>query len=153
MFHCAKCRVDTNGHPTAGPQYGLTKKVILDGQEIRVTVGDGATSLSLTDLAIERGNDLFQARFGHPPAELRGTLIEDNKTIFQRAYLAELDAKVPPKEAAINAATKTPFGRARSDAGYQIDVEPFTEMTKIVYGDPPRVREVPNKIEVVARKK
>jgi hypothetical protein len=81
-------------------------------------------------------------------------LMEDNKEIFQRAYLAELDAKVAPQQAAINAAKKTPFGRARSDAGFtEIEVKLFTQMTNIVYGNPPTIREVPDKIEVIARKR
>ena len=148
------CPVDKGGQPISGPSYGLSKKILLDGRELRVSVGDGTVSFSLTDLAIQQGNDLFRTKFGHLPTELPGSLIEDNKAIFQKAYLAQLDAKIAPRQAAINAVRQTPFGRARNDAGYtEFEVKPFTQMTHIVYGDPPTVREVPNKIEIVARKK
>lgn len=148
------CPVDAAGHPVSGPQYSLSKRVTFNGEEVRVTIGDGKTSISLTDLAIKEGNRLFEARFGHAPTELRGTLIEDNRIIFQKAYLAELDAKVAPDLAAKNAIKKTPFGEARIRAEYdQIEVLPFKDMRKIVYGDPPTMREVPYTIEAIARKK
>jgi hypothetical protein len=148
------CPVDAAGQPVSGPQYALSKRVTFNGEEVRVTIGDGKTSISLTDLAIKEGNRLFEARFGHAPTELRGTLIEDNRTIFQKAYLAELDAKVAPDLAAKNAIKKTPFGIARVRAEYdQIEVLPFKDMRKIVYGDPPTMREVPYTIEAIARKK
>ena len=149
-----QCDVDENGRPISGPSYSLEKRVTLDGQEVRVTVGDGVTPESLTDLIIAKGNAHFEARFKHPPTEMPGLLTEDNAAIFQRAYLAELDAKVPVETAKVNAVLKTPFGVARARAKYdQVEVRPFKEMKLIVYGDPPRVREVPAKIDVIMRKK
>lgn len=149
-----QCDVDQNGRPISGPSYSLEKRVTLDGQEVRVTVGDGVTPESLTDLIIAKGNAHFEARFKHPPTEMPGLLTEDNAAIFQRAYLAELDAKVPVETAKVNAVLKTPFGVARARAKYdQVEVRPFKEMKLIVYGDPPRVREVPAKIDVIMRKK
>ena len=46
------------------------------------------------------------------------------------------------KEAANAAILRTPFGRARADAGYELDLD-ATGDTQIVTGDPPRTATSP----------
>jgi hypothetical protein len=102
------------------------------------------------------------SRFGHPPQTLPGHLSFDNKAIFQKAYLAHLDKTVRKgttpdanqRKAAGDAALKqTPFYEARAKRRYDVELEDFTTWEKIVYGDPPELREVPESIDVKAKKR
>jgi hypothetical protein len=56
----------------------------------------------------------FMKRFGHPPTELPGSLADDNKAIFQRKYVEELDKGVDPTTAEQLAAAETPYVKARA---------------------------------------
>src|SRR5262249_6837820 len=95
---------------------------------------------------------LFEDTFGHPPDTLPGSLIDDNRAIFQRAYIAEIDAGTDPEVAKVKAAEKTPFGGARSRRQYKhLDVT-IEKTAKMVIGDPPRLRDVPTEIKIIARR-
>ena len=64
----------------------------------------------------------FEQDFGHPPTELPGSLGDDSKAIFRRAYVAELDKGVDPQTAANRAPSPTPFVAARARRKYT-DIE------------------------------
>jgi hypothetical protein len=150
----ASVMLDDSGRPMSGPSFYLDNRVQIQHGELRITVGEPGTPTSITDLAIQRANTAFKNRFGHDPTELPGSLAYDNKEIFIREYISRIDKGVDAKTAAIQAAKATPFVQARDRAGYRdVEVKPFTSMKKVVYGDPPRIREVPDTIEVIARKK
>ena len=77
---------------------------------------------------------------------------DDNKAIFQKEYLAELDLGKTSDVAKLRAAEKTPFVTARGRRGYtKIDVDIVTTK-KAVVGDPPKLRDIPGTVHVVTRK-
>ena len=107
----------------------------------------------MTQFAIIETIKLFEKQFGHPPTELPGSLASDNREIFQRAYLALIDQGTAPHDAGYKAAMKTPFVDNRVKLGYnKVEVVVSKILDRIVYGNPPRVREVPHSAEIVARK-
>ena len=97
--------LDANGRPESGPSLYIDKRVGIDGTTQRVDI-EGLDK-SLTDFALDEASRLFEATFGHPPEKLPGSLIDDNRAIFQRAYLAEIDAGTDPNIAKIKAASLT----------------------------------------------
>lgn len=111
----------------------------------------------LTQYALTRMNEEFVSQFGHEPHELPGTLGDDNKEIFQRAYLKYLDLHKSKSDAASLAADETPFVKNRKSFGYRnIEVKAYSTTEKIIYGNhgnPPQVREVPTSASIVARRK
>lgn len=142
--------VDGHGQPLSDPELAIDKRVAVDGTELRIDV-EGINSL--TDFVLDAVSRQFEQDFGHPPTELPGSLGDDNQAIFRRAYVSEIDKGVDPQTAASRAAAKTPFVAARARRGYiDIKVTP-TGTTKVTIGDPPRVRTVPEKVRVIARKK
>jgi hypothetical protein len=141
--------VDAHGLPEGGPDFNIDKRVERGGSEHRIDI-EGV--LSLTDLALEKGCEAYEGHFGHPPTELPGTLGDDNKAIFQRAYVAEINKGVDPKTAERLAAAKTPFAQARARRGYtDLDVKVIATKNALM-GIPPQMHAVPTTIHVTARK-
>jgi hypothetical protein len=146
--------LDEHGHPLGGPQFVIDSRVTVDGKQLRVSIGDGASErASVTDVALDRAIVAFKHRFGHEPDELSGHLAMKNKANFQVEYLKAIDRGVPPQDAMIAAVKAISFGRARVERGYSdITVEAHGEDV-ITYGDQPQRRKVPDNIDVKARRK
>jgi hypothetical protein len=148
--------LDAQGKPESGPSFSLDKRVTVDGLPGRIDLMEGDTAIPLTQYALTKMTAEFVKQFGHEPHELPGSLADDNKEIFQRAYLKYIDPPYsrPPDEAATLAAGETPFVKNRREFGYrEIEVKPYASTDKIVYGSPPRIREVPSSATIVARRK
>ncbi|MEO8700016.1 MAG: hypothetical protein ABI867_08225 [Kofleriaceae bacterium] len=142
--------VDGAGHPQGSPTYVLDKRVDLGSSEHRIDV-DGVTSLS--DFALNQGNLAFEKQFGHPPSEMKGSLADDNKAIFHREYVAQIDKGVDVATAREAAARATPFAKARARLGYtNVKVTPPKTTKTITMGIPPRLVDVPVTIEITATK-
>jgi hypothetical protein len=147
----AQCDVsiDANGLPEGGLSFSIDKRVEHGGSEHRIDI-EGIPSL--TDFALEEGSKAYEKRFGHPPTELPGSLGDDNKAIFQRAYIAEINKGVAPKEAEKLAAAETPFVQARARRGYKdLDVKVIATKS-LLRGTPPQMHTVPVTIHVTMRK-
>jgi hypothetical protein len=142
--------LDAHGRPESGPSLHIDKRVGIDGTTQRVDIE--GLGKSLTDFALDEATGMFEAAFGHSPETLPGSLIDDNRAIFQRAYLAEIDARTDPEVAKVKAAEKTPFGGARMRRGYKHLEVTIEKTAKMVIGDPPRLRDVPTEIKVTARR-
>jgi hypothetical protein len=141
--------VDANGLPEGGPDFSIDKRVEHGRSQYRIDI-EGIPSL--TDFTLEKGSKAYEEQFGHPPTELHGTLGDDNKTIFQRAYVAEIKKGVDPKTAERLAAAETPFAQARARRGYT-DLDVKVIATKdVLMGIPPKTHTVPTTIHVTARK-
>jgi uncharacterized protein (DUF1778 family) len=150
MLAQAHVILDEHGRPLSGPELAIDKRVTIDGSELRIDI-DGVSSL--TDFTLEAASRQFEQNFGHPPTELPGSLADDNKAIFRRAYVAELDKGATPQVAANRAASQTPFVIARVRRKYtDIEVRPSGSV-RVTIGDPPRVRNVPEKVIVITRRK
>jgi hypothetical protein len=143
------CMLDPKGQPLGGPDFSLDKRVKLGGSEHRVDV-EGIPSL--TDFALEEANAAFAKRFGHPPTELPGSLGDDNKAIFQRKYIEEIEKGVDPKAAEQLAAAETPYVKARVKFGYKDIHVDIVSTRPVVMGVPPRTVTAPFTIHVTARK-
>jgi hypothetical protein len=121
------------------------KKAKLGDREVALKTG-----FSITEVALDLVDELFQADFRRVPRATHGGLEQDNLVLFQRAY-AEAErasgGRLDEDQLAQIAIKKTPFGRARIARGYtrfEIDlVMDFVE----VGGD---FREVPAQVNVVA---
>jgi len=145
--------LDKTGRPESGPSFYLDKRTSIGDEPARVDFMRGREKIPMTQFAIIETIKLFEKQFGHPPTELPGSLASDNREIFQRAYLALIDQGIAPHDAAHQAAMKTPFVDNRVKLGFnKVEVITSPMLDRIVYGDPPRVREVPHTAEIVARK-
>ncbi|HWU91566.1 MAG TPA: hypothetical protein VN253_30070, partial [Kofleriaceae bacterium] len=146
--------LDAHGHPLGGPSFVLDKDVVIEGKKIRISVGTEDAPVSLTDLALDRSSEMYKARFKHEPIELPGSLIEDNRKIFQVEYLKAIDAGASHEAAELAAIRETPFGKARIRREYtEISVDTSKEPWETIqYGTPPKPRKVPRKIEATAKK-
>lgn len=81
-----------------------------------------------------------------------GSLADDNKAIFQRKYVEELDKGVDPTTAGQLAAAETPYVKARAKFEYKyVDVKVIATSI-VMMGIPPRKVRVPSTIHVTARK-
>jgi hypothetical protein len=141
--------VDANGLPEGGPDFNIDKRVEHGGSEHRIDI-EGIPSL--TDFTLAKGCEAFEKHFGHPPTELPGTLGDDNKAIFQRVYVSQINKGVVPKTAERLAAAETPFAQARARRGYT-DLDVTVIATKnVLMGIPPQMHTVPTTIHVTARK-
>jgi hypothetical protein len=145
----AHCMLDPNGQPLHGPDFNLDKRVDIGGSEHRIDV-EGIPSL--TDFALAEATVAFAKRFGHPPTELPGSLGSDNKAIFQRKYVEQLDMGVDPKTAEQRAAAETPYVKARAKFGYTDIHVDVVSRKNVMMGIPPRTVTVPFTIHVTARK-
>lgn len=145
--------LDANGRPESGPNFYLDKRVVADGLPSRIDFVRDGKPVPFTEYAITEANKLFERDFGHPPTELPGSLADDNREIFQRAYLAAIDDGMPADKAAVHAAENTPFVKNRRRLGFtDVHVTPSRTIDTIVYGMPPRLRQVPHGADIVARK-
>ena len=145
--------LDSHGKPTRGPDFYIDKRITYEGEPARIDLIKDGKNVPLTEFAITEASSEFKKEFGHEPTELPGSIADDNRSIFQRAYLAAIDKGKPPAEAAEAAARNTPFVKNRVRLGFtDVRVVPTAQMDKIVYGNPPRVREAPHGAEIVARK-
>jgi hypothetical protein len=147
--------LDASQRPLGGPQFVFDKRVIINGEEHRVSIvqEESGRAVSLTDYSLDQSIRHFKARFGHAPDELSGSLIDDNRLNFQMEYLKALDGGLPAKEAQLKAAREISFGRSRIDRGYtELAVEARGEVA-ISYGTPSIPRKVPAEIHIVARRK
>jgi hypothetical protein len=143
--------LDKSGQPTGQLSFLIDKRVTKDHAEHRVDI-DGL-GMSITEYAVREAEKKFAADFKRPPSDMGGSLMDDNKLIFQREYIKELQKGASPERARAEAIMRTPFGKGRWEAGYkEIVVEPPKEMTKMVFGNPPKVYDVPKNIHVSARK-
>lgn len=141
--------VDESGLPQGGPDFSIDKRVDQGGSEHRIDI-EGVPSL--TDFALAEGSKAYQKHFGHPPTELPGSLGDDNKAIFQRAYIAAINKGVDPKAAEKLAAAETPFVQARARRGYKdLDVKVIATKS-LLMGIPPQMHTVPVTIHVTTRK-
>jgi hypothetical protein len=132
-----------------GPSFSIDKRIEHDWSEHRIDI-EGIPSL--TDYALEAGSKAYEKQFGHPPSELPGTLGDDNKAIFQRMYIAEINKGVDPKTAENLAAADTPFVKARARRGYKnVDVKVIATKP-LLMGIPPKMHNVPVTIHITTRK-
>jgi len=143
-------QLDSSGRPLGGPDFSIDKVRVINGSEYRIDI-EGINSL--TDFVLDEAIKAFTKDFGHPPSKLQGILGDDNKAIFQREYANQIAGGATIDVAKQRAAAKTPFVAARARKGYtRLDVEPSAETVNIVMGHPPRVHQVPARIEITARK-
>lgn len=134
--------------------FTINKTVDVNGRQMRVEI-EGQKQL--TDYVMKEAISQFEAEFHEKPL-MGGHLAWDNKAAFQHAY-AEINRaatgagkKLTPQQIADQAILKTKYGEARQKAGYDVTAT-IAGMTNIVTGDPPRLAEVPDKVEAVARPK
>jgi hypothetical protein len=148
-----------NGKPIEGPAFGIDNRSIVTDVEWRVTLHKGGEPIKLTDFAIDEASRRFEQRFGHPPRTLSGDLAFENKLIFQKAYIAEIERMrtkhqmVDKKSAAEAALKQTPFYAARIKRNYDVTLDPIKSWEQIPYGDPPVLRDAPKDVHVNSVKK
>jgi hypothetical protein len=151
---------DEHGNATGGPQFALDTGTKVDGadRKVRIVEGDAGADpavgghVSITGLVLDESIARFEKRFGHPPHELPGSLMAGNKLNFQREYARALDQKLPADEAKLAAIRRISFGKHRAARGYD-DFTVKTSGTKLVdLGSELGVREVPDSVEIIARK-
>ena len=142
-----------NGQPAKGAQleFLLNDKVRKNFRDMRLRL-EGAEPL--TEYAVREATERFRARFKQEPG-LGGSMVEDNKANFQRAYgeIRLREPKLSAQEVAQKAVMATAYGRARGAMGYDISVVPSADMTVIIAGDPPRPVEVPASVSANATKR
>lgn len=147
-----------HGKPTDGPSFGIDNRTVVSDVDHRITLYKGGEPIKLTDFVLDEAARRFEERFGHPPQSLPGHLSFDNKTIFQKAYLAEIDKmrkvgkEADPRAAGEAALKQTPFYEARVRRHYDVTLDRFTTWEEIPYGEPPVLRAVPKDIDVKAKK-
>jgi hypothetical protein len=146
--------LDTHGRPLGGPTFVLNKDTEIGGKQFRISIGTEDAPVSLTELALDRVIDMYKARFKHAPAELSGSLVDDNRKIFQIEYLKAIDNSASHEAAERAAFAATPFGRARIERKYtDITIDTSKEPWETVqYGAPPKPRKVPRKIEATVKR-
>lgn len=148
-----------NGKPIEGPEFGIENRSTVADIEWRVTMHKGGKSIKLTEFALDEASRRFERRFGHAPQTLSGDLAFENKTIFQKAYIAEIDKmqmqrqRVDKKAAAEAALKQTPFYAARATRNYDVTLDAIKSWEQMPYGNPPALRDVPKDIHVIAVKK
>jgi hypothetical protein len=144
-----------DGKPKGGPTLFIDKRVTIDGVEYRVSVGtDDGKSLKFSDWVLERLVSKFVEQYKVAPENLSGSLVDDNRAVFQRKLLEYLDLELDRGAAMKMAAAATPFGIARVALDYtEFEVRPSDEEVEIPYGNPPRPRSVPARVYVEVTKR
>lgn len=146
--------LDPGGNPVSGPEFAFDKRVTIGGKDFRIAIGDESTGqqLKLTKYALDKALSRFKSRFGHEPDTLSGGLIDDNKRNFQIEFAARIDKGIPETPAAIDAAKSISFGRARIERGYTEITVTLDGVERIEIGTPAKIRNVPKKIRITAKK-
>jgi hypothetical protein len=141
--------VDANGVPRGGPDFRIDKRVEQGGSEYRIDI-EGIPRL--TDHVLAESSERYAKRFGHPPTELSGSLGDDNRAIFQREYIAQINEGTDPNTAEKLAAAATPFVRARKRAKYNYLKVDVKATKPLLIGIPPQMHDVPVQIHITMRK-
>lgn len=145
--------MDDNGRPV-GPTFVLDNRFKHNGVDHKVRiVDDGGKGVSLTALALDEGMKAFKEAFGYEVENLGGSLADDNKLNFQRAFYEAEQKGLPSAEAKLSSIRKISYGKHRAARGFDdFQVKISDERVEVDIGDPYGKQMVPKTIHVDARK-